>query len=76
MSRKCELSGKGVQSGNRVSHAKNRTKHRFLPNLQKKRFWSDTLSKFVNLRVATSTIRTIDKMGVDKYASKLGIKLK
>jgi large subunit ribosomal protein L28 len=76
MSRKCELTGKGVQSGNRVSHAKNRTKHRFLPNLQKKKFWSETLNKFVSLKVATSTIRTIDKLGVDKYAAKLGIKLK
>jgi large subunit ribosomal protein L28 len=76
MSRKCELTGKGVQSGNRVSHAKNRTKHRFLPNLKKKKFWSETLNKFVSLKVATSTIRTIDKLGVDKYAAKLGIKLK
>ena len=76
MSRKCELTGKGVQSGNRVSHAKNRTRHKFLPNLQKKRFWSEALNKFVSFKVATSTIRTIDKLGIDKFAAKMGVKLK
>ena len=75
MSRKCELTGKGVQSGNRVSHSKRRTRHKFLPNLQKKRFWSVNLKKFVTLKICTSAIRTIDKVGLDNYAKKLGIKL-
>ena len=76
MSRKCELSGKGVQSGHRVSHSNIKTNHRFLPNLQTKRFWSPELKKFVTLKVAVSTIRTIDKVGLDAYAKRQGIKLK
>ena len=76
MSRRCELSGKGVQVGHRVSHSNIKNKHRFLPNLQKKRFWSDELKKFISLKVSTSTIRTIDKVGLDKYAKRVGLKLK
>jgi large subunit ribosomal protein L28 len=75
MSRVCELTGKGVQSGNRVSHSKVRTRHRFLPNIQKKRFWSLDLSKFVTLRVTTAAMRTIDKLGLDVYAKRQGLKL-
>ncbi len=76
MSRRCELTGKGVQVGHRVSHSNIKSKHRFLPNLQTKRFWSTELNKFVTLKVATSTIRTIDKGGRDVFARKNGIKLK
>ena len=76
MSRKCELSGKGVLVGHRVSHSNIKTKHRFLPNLQSKRFWSDARKKFVTLRVSTSTIRTIDKIGLDKYIKETGLKVK
>lgn len=76
MSRRCELTGKGVLVGNRVSHSNVKSKHRFLPNLQTKKFWSIELNKFVTLKVATSTIRTIDKLGLDSFARKNGIKLK
>lgn len=76
MSRRCELSGKGVQVGHRVSHSNIKSKHRFLPNLQKKRFWSTDLTKFITLKVCTATIRTIDKVGLDAYAKRLGIKIK
>ena len=76
MSRKCELSGKSVLVGNRVSHSNIKSKHRFLPNLQKKKFWSPELGKFVTLKVSTSTIRTIDKVGLDAYARRQGVKLK
>lgn len=76
MSRRCELSGKGVLVGHRVSHSNIKSKHRFLPNLQKKKFWSPELSKFVTLKVSTSTIRTIDKVGLDAYARRNGVKLK
>ena len=65
MSKVCQLSEKRPQTGHRVSHSNIKTKHRFLPNLQKKRFWSADLKKFVSLKVATSTIRTIDKVGLD-----------
>ena len=75
MSRKCDLSGKGVQSGNRVSHSKRHTRHKFLPNLQKRRFWVPELKKFVKLKVSMSTIRTIDKIGIYAYAKKVGKKL-
>jgi|TARA_B110000196_G_scaffold319080_1_gene336042 large subunit ribosomal protein L28 len=68
MSMKCKLTGKMYQSGNNVSHAKNRTKRRFLPNLQNISFVSEKLAKKIQLRVATSTIRTVEKKGgLDDY---------
>ena len=64
----CELTGKKYLSGNNVSHAKNRTKRRFLPNLQNISFLSDKLGKKVQLKVAASTIRTVEKKGgLDEY---------
>ena len=63
MSRQCELSGKGVMTGNNVSHAKNRTKRRFLPNLQNITFISEKLGQKIQLKVAASTIRTVEKKG-------------
>ena len=71
MSSKCELTGKKYLSGNNVSHAKNRTKRRFLPNLQNISFLSEKLGKKIQLRVATSTIRTVEKKGgLDAYLIK------
>ena len=68
MSNRCELTGKKYLSGNNVSHAKNRTKRRFLPNLQNISFLSDKLGKKVQLKVAASTIRTVEKKGgLDEY---------
>ena len=63
MSRVCELSGKKVMTGNNVSKANNRTKRRFLPNLQKSSMHSSILGKTLQFRVATSTIRTVEKKG-------------
>ena len=63
MAMKCELTGKMFQTGNNVSHAKNRTKRRFLPNLQNISFISEKLGKSIQLKVATSTIRTVEKKG-------------
>ena len=63
MANKCELTGKMYQSGNNVSHAKNRTKRRFLPNIQNISFLSEKLGKRIQLKVATSTIRTVEKKG-------------
>ena len=63
MSMKCELTGKTYLSGNNVSHAKNRTKRRFLPNLQNITFISEKLGKKIQLKVAASTIRTVEKKG-------------
>jgi large subunit ribosomal protein L28 len=74
MSRKC-ITGKGVQVGHRVSHSNIKTNHRFLPNLQRKRFWSDTQNKFVTLRLSTAAIRTIDKIGLDAFLRRVGQKV-
>ena len=63
MSTKCELTGKSFQTGNNVSHAKNRTKRRFLPNLQNISFMSETLGRKIQLKVATITIITVEKKG-------------
>tara|TARA_X000000368_G_C23015156_1_gene705366 strand:+ start:566 stop:844 length:279 start_codon:yes stop_codon:yes gene_type:complete len=60
---KCDLTGKKFLNGNNVSHAKNRTKRRFLPNLQNISFLSEKLGKKIQLKVATSTIRTVEKKG-------------
>ncbi len=76
MSRRCELTGVGVATGNRVSHANNKTRHKFFPNLHTKRFWSLELKKFVTLRITTAAMRTIDKVGLDVFARKQGMKLK
>ena len=68
MSMKCQLTGKTFQSGNNVSHAKNRTRRRFLPNLQNITFISEKLGRSIRLRVAASAIRTVEKRGgLDEY---------
>ncbi len=63
MARKCDLTGRGVQTGNNVSHAKNRTRRRFLPNLQDTSLMSEALGAPVRMRVCTRTIRTIEHNG-------------
>ncbi len=63
MTMKCELTGKTFQTGNNVSHAKNRTKRRFMPNLQNISFISEILGQKIQLKVAASTIRTVEKKG-------------
>ena len=63
MSKRCQITGKGVMSGNNVSHAKNRTRRRFLPNLQQTSMSSEILGRSVSLRVSTSAIRTVEKHG-------------
>ena len=63
MARRCAFTGKGVQTGNNVSHAKNRTRRRFLPNMQKASFVSDTLGEVIQLRLTTRGIRSIEHNG-------------
>ncbi len=71
MSRRCELTGKGPMSGNNVSHAKNRTRRRFLPNLTETALMSETLGRTVRLRVSTSALRTVDhRGGLDAFLAK------
>jgi large subunit ribosomal protein L28 len=65
MSRVCQVTGKRPQSGNNVSHANNRTRRRFLPNLHEHRFWVASEKRFVKLRVSAHGMRIIDKLGID-----------
>ena len=71
MSRRCELSGKSVLTGNNVSHANNRTRRRYLPNLQNVTLQSDALGRSFKFRIAASTLRTVDhRGGLDAYLLK------
>ncbi len=65
MSRVCQVTGKRPMSGNNVSHAKNRTRRRFLPNLHTHRFWVEAEKRFVTLKVSSNGMRIIDKKGID-----------
>ncbi|KAA0938493.1 50S ribosomal protein L28 [Psychrobacter sp. ANT_H59] len=66
MSRVCQVTGKRPMVGNNVSHANNKTRRRFLPNLHNHRFWVESENRFVRLRVSTKGMRIIDKLGIDK----------
>jgi large subunit ribosomal protein L28 len=65
MARVCQVTGKRPMSGNNVSHAKNRTRRRFLPNLHSHRFWVESEQRFVRLRLTSKGMRIIDKKGID-----------
>ncbi len=65
MSRVCQVTGKKTITGNNVSHANNKTRRKFLPNLHYKKFWVESQNRWVKLRVSNSGIRTIDKNGID-----------
>ena len=69
MSRVCQVTGKRPISGNNVSHAHNKTRRRFLPNLQYKRFWLEKENRYVRLRVSKKGLRLIDKHGLEKVLS-------
>jgi large subunit ribosomal protein L28 len=70
MSRKCDITGVGPMSGNNVSHANNRTRRRFLPNLQKKRIWLPEEKKWISLKITAGAIRTLDKIGYNAFVKK------
>ncbi|MSQ66811.1 MAG: 50S ribosomal protein L28 [Gammaproteobacteria bacterium] len=65
MSRVCQVTGKGPLSGNNVSHANNKTRRRFLPNLHSRRIWVETEERFVTLRISSHGLRIIDKRGIE-----------
>ncbi|TRX74572.1 50S ribosomal protein L28 [Pseudomonas mangiferae] len=71
MSRVCQVTGKGPVTGNNISHAHNKTRRRFLPNLQHHRFWVESEKRFVRLRVSAKGMRIIDKRGIDVVLSEL-----
>lgn len=71
MSRVCQVTGKKPLTGNNVSHANNKTKRRFLPNLHTHRFWVDSEKRYVSLRVSSKGMRIIDKKGIDTVLTDL-----
>ena len=68
MARKCQYTGVGPITGNNISHAHNKTKRRFLPNLQKKRIWVKELNRYVTVKLSTKAMRTISKNGTAELA--------
>ncbi len=74
MSRVCQITGKGPMTGNTVSHANNRRRRRFLPNLHTQRFWLESENRFVTLRVSTRGLRTIEKKGIQRVVTDLRAK--
>lgn len=71
MSRVCEVTGKRPMSGNNVSHANNKNKRRFLPNLHSRRFWVESENRWVRLRISNAALRLIDKKGIDAVLAKM-----
>ena len=71
MARVCQVTGKRPATGNNVSHAKNRTKRRFLPNLHNHSFWIESEKRFVSLRVSSKGMRIIDKRGIETVLEEL-----
>ena len=71
MTRVCEVTGKKTVTGNNVSHANNRTRRRFLPNLQNRRFWVESENRWVSMRISGAALRTIDKLGIDAVIEKM-----
>ena len=71
MSRICQVTGKKPMVGNTVSHANNKTKRRFLPNLQQRRLWVESEQRYVRLRVTAAGLRKIDKLGVEAVLAEI-----
>ncbi len=71
MARVCQVTGKRTVSGNNVSHAHNKTKRKFLPNLHSRRFWVESENRWVRLRVSSAGLRTIDKKGIDSVLGEI-----
>jgi large subunit ribosomal protein L28 len=71
MSRKCEITGTGPMVGNNVSHANNKTKRRFLPNLQKKKIWLPEEKKWITVKITAKALKTLDKKGYSAMLKEL-----
>ncbi|MDR2244066.1 MAG: 50S ribosomal protein L28 [Burkholderiales bacterium] len=71
MARVCQVTGKGPLVGHHVSHANNKTKRRFLPNLQQRRIWVESENRYISLRLTNAALRTIDKKGIDAVLADL-----
>jgi len=78
MARVCQVTGKKPMTGNHVSHANNKTKRRFLPNLQYRKLWSESENRWVSMRLTNAALRTIDKNGLDVVLAEMrahGVKI-
>ena len=71
MARVCQVTGKAPMVGHTVSHANNKTKRRFMPNLQYRRFWVESETRWVRLRMTTAGLRMVDKVGIDAVLADL-----
>jgi large subunit ribosomal protein L28 len=71
MARVCQVTGKTPMTGNNISHANNKTKRRFLPNLQRRRFWVESENRWVTMRLTNAALRTIDKNGIDSVLAEM-----
>jgi large subunit ribosomal protein L28 len=71
MSRVCQVTGKRPRVGNNVSHANNKTRRRFLPNLQNRRLWVESEKRWITLRLSSNGLRTIDKKGIDTVLAEM-----
>jgi large subunit ribosomal protein L28 len=71
MARVCQITGKAPMVGNNVSHANNKTKRRFLPNLQRRKFWLESENRWIKLRLTNAALRTIDKNGIESVVADL-----
>jgi large subunit ribosomal protein L28 len=71
MARVCEVTGKKPMTGHHVSHANNKTKRRFMPNLQHRRFWVESERRWISLRLSNAALRTIDKNGIDAVLAEM-----
>ena len=71
MARVCQVTGKAPMTGNNISHANNKTKRRFLPNLQRRRFWVESENRWVSMRLTNAALRTIDKNGIDAVLAEM-----
>jgi large subunit ribosomal protein L28 len=71
MARVCQVTGKSPMVGHHVSHANNKTKRRFMPNLQRRRFWVESENRWISLRLTNNALRTIDKNGIDAVLADL-----
>jgi len=71
MARVCDVTGKKTTTGNNVSHANNRTRRKFLPNLQNRKFWVESENRWVSMKISSAALRTIDKLGIDEVIKRM-----
>jgi large subunit ribosomal protein L28 len=71
MARVCDVTGKKTTTGNNVSHANNRTRRKFLPNLQSRKFWVESENRWVSMKISSAALRTIDKLGIDEVIKRM-----